>query len=435
MSPLTIGIVGFVILFILLAIRLPVGYTMALIGLTGFMYLVSVEGGLSMAARICWMQFSSYSFTVVPLFLLMGQLAFYSGISKRLYDAAQDWLGHLRGGLAMATVGACAGFAAICGSSVATAATMGEVALPEMKKRGYDPALAAGSIAAGGTMGILIPPSGILIIYGIMTEQSIGKLFAAGFVPGLLEAVFYICTIWIICRLNPRLGPAGPKVPLRKKVVGLWGGTIETLTIFVLVLGGLFAGFFTPTEAGGVGAFAVLALVVLSRRLNWKGFIDAIYSTTGTTAMILIVVTGAMIFNRFIAVTRIPFELANFVAGLNLPPMAIMAMIIVAYIVGGCFIDALGLILLTVPIFFPLAVSLGFDPIWFGIIVTRVTEIGLITPPVGMNVYVIKGVAKDVPLVTIFRGIIPFLYADIIEVVLLLFVPQIVLFLPSIISY
>jgi C4-dicarboxylate transporter DctM subunit len=435
MSPLVIGIIGLVILFILLAIRLPVGYTMALIGLTGFMYLVSVEGGLSMAARICWMQFSSYSFSVVPLFLLMGQVAFYSGISKRLYDSAQDWMGHLRGGLAMATVGACAGFAAICGSSVATAATMGEVALPEMKKRSYDPALAAGAVAAGGTMGILIPPSGILIIYGIMTEQSIGKLFAAGIVPGILEAVFYICTIWVLCRLNPRLGPAGPKVPLRKKVVGLWGGTIETLTIFVLVLGGLFAGFFTPTEAGGVGAFAVLALVVLSRRLSWKGFIDSIYSTTGTTAMILIVVTGAMIFNRFIAVTRIPFELANFVTGVNLPPLAVMAMIILAYIVGGCFIDALGLILLTVPIFFPVATSLGYDPIWFGIIITRVTEMGLITPPVGMNVYVIKGVAKDVPLVTIFRGIMPFIYADIIEIVLLLFVPQIALFLPSIISY
>ena len=435
MSPLIVGIIALVILFILLGIRLPVGYAMALIGLTGFMVLVSAEGGLSMAARICWMQFSSYSFSVVPLFLLMGQVAFYSGISRRLYDTAHDWMGHLRGGLAMATIGACAGFAAVCGSSVATAATMGEVALPEMKKRGYDPALATGSVAAGGRLGILIPPSGILIIYGIMTEQSIGKLFAAGLIPGLLEAFLYLCTIAIICRLNPLLGPRGPKAPLRKKVTGLWGGTIETLLIFVLVLGGLFAGFFTPTEAGGVGAFGVLALSVLSRRLNWKGFTDAVYSTTGTTAMILIVVTGAMIFNRFVAVTRIPFELANFVAGLDLPPLAVMAMIIIAYLVGGCFIDALGLILLTVPIFFPVAMALGFDPIWFGIIITRVTEIGLITPPVGMNVYVIKGVARDVPLLTIFRGVMPFLLADVFSVVLLLFVPQIVLFLPSIVSY
>jgi C4-dicarboxylate transporter DctM subunit len=435
MSPFLIGIVGLAILFILLAIRLPVGYAMALIGLTGFMYLVSAEGGLSMAARICWMQFSSYSFSVVPLFLLMGQVAFYSGISRRLYDTAHDWMGHMRGGLAMATVGACAGFAAVCGSSVATAATMGEVALPEMKKRGYDPALATGSIAAGGSLGILIPPSGILIIYGIMTEQSIGKLFAAGLIPGLLEAFSYMITIALICRLNPRLGPRGPKAPLGKKLAGLWGGTIETMTIFALVLGGLFAGFFTPTEAGGVGAFAVLALSVLARRLSRKGFIDAVYSTTGTTAMILIVVTGAMIFNRFIAVTRLPFELASFVAELNLPPLVVMGMIILAYVIGGCFIDALGLILLTVPIFFPVAMSLGFDSIWFGIIITRVTEIGLITPPVGMNVYVIKGVAQDVPLVTIFRGILPFLAADLVTVLILLFFPQIVLFLPSIVSY
>jgi tripartite ATP-independent transporter DctM subunit len=435
MSPLTIGIIGLVILLILMAIRLPVGFAMALIGLTGFIYLVSVEGGLTMAARLCWIHFSSYSLSVIGLFLLMGQFAFNSGMSRRLYESAHDWLGHMRGGLAMATIGACAGFAAVCGSSVATAATLGEVALPEMKKRNYDPALATGSVAAGGTIGILIPPSGILIIYGIMTEQSIGKLFAAGFLPGILEAVFYIITVAIICRRNPNLGPRGPKTPLNMRLKGLWGGTIETISIFILVLGGLFAGFFTPTEAGGVGAFAILAMSVFSRRLNWKGFVDAVYATTGTTAMIFIVLIGAMIFNRFIAVTRLPFELASFVAGLDLPPLAIMGIIILCYVIGGCFIDALGLILLTVPIFFPLAMSLGFDPIWFGIIITRVTEIALITPPVGMNVYVIKGVAKDVPIGTIFRGIMPFLAADIVEVILLLFIPQIALFLPSFMSY
>jgi C4-dicarboxylate transporter DctM subunit len=435
MSPLTIGIVGLVILLILLSIRLPVGYAMALIGLTGFIYLVSAEGGLTMAARLCWINFSSYSLSVIPLFLLMGQFAFNSGMSRRLYDSAHDWLGHMRGGLAMATIGACAGFAAVCGSSVATAATLGEVALPEMKRRNYDPALATGCVAAGGTMGILIPPSGILIIYGIMTEQSIGRLFAAGILPGILEAILYIITVAIICRWNPKLGPRGPKTPLKMKLTGLLGGTIETLAIFALVLGGLFVGFFTPTEAGGVGAFAILAMSVLLRRLNWKGFVDAVYSTTGTTAMIFIVLIGAMIFNRFIAVTRLPFELANFVAGLDLPPLVIMGIIILGYVIGGCFIDALGLILLTVPIFFPLAMSLGFDPIWFGIIITRVTEMALITPPVGMNVYVIKGVAKDVPIGTIFQGILPFLFADIFEVILLLFIPQIALFLPSIISY
>jgi C4-dicarboxylate transporter, DctM subunit len=431
MSPLAVGIIGFVVLFILLGMRLPVGYGMALIGLTGFVYLVSIEGALSMVARISWLQFSSYSFSVVPLFLLMGQLAFYSGISKRLYGTAQDWLGHLRGGLAMATIGACAGFAAVCGSSVAAAATMGEVALPEMKKREYDSTLATGCVAAGGTLGILIPPSGIMIIYGIMTEQSIGKLFAAGILPGILQAIVFICVIAVACRLNPRLGPSGPKTPLGKRMTGLWGGSIETLLVFVLVLGGLFVGFFTPTEAGGVGAVGVLTIGLLGRRLSWKGFVEAVYSTTGTTAMILIVVTGAMIFNRFLAVTRIPFELANFVAGLQLPPLAIMIIIIIAYIVGGCFIDALGLILLTVPIFFPVAMSLGYDPIWFGVIITVVTEIGLITPPVGMNVFVLKGVAKEVPLFTIFRGIMPFLAGDIVFVAILLAFPRLSLLLPS----
>ncbi len=435
MNPVVVGIIGFALLLFFLAIRMPVGFAMALIGLSGFIFLVSPEGGLTMAARATWDQFASYHFSVVPLFILMGQFSFFSGISSRLYKSAYNWLGHMRGGLAMATVGACAGFAAICGSSTATVATMGAVALPEMKKYKYDMGLATGSIAAGGSMGILIPPSVILIIYGIMTEQSIGKLFAAGFLPGLLEAFLYIVTISIVCKLNPSLGPRGPRTPFKEKVAGLWGGTAETLAIFVLVIGGLFAGWFTPTEAAGVGAFFVLALGVVARRLNWKGFTESVYTTTGTTAMILIIILGAIIFNKFVAVTRVPFALADWVVGINLPPLVIMAMIIIVYIIGGCFMDSLGLILLTVPIFFPVAVKLGFDPIWFGIIITRVSEIGVITPPVGINVYVMKGVAKDVPLVTIFRGIVPFLIADIFSVFFLLFVPQFVLFLPSIVRY
>jgi len=435
MSPVLVGTIGMVLLLFLIAIRMPVGFAMALVGLSGFTFLVSAEGGLTMAARAAWGQFASYDFSVVPLFILMGQFSFSSGISSRLYRSAYNWLGHMRGGLAMATIGACAGFAAICGSSTATVATMGSVALPEMKKFKYDPALATGCIAAGGSMGILIPPSVILIVYGIMTEQSIGKLFAAGFIPGLLEAFLYIVTISIICRLNPALGPRGPKIPLKEKVVGLWGGTAETLTIFLVVIGGLFAGWFTPTEAAGVGAFAVLALSLILRRLKWKGFINAILTTTHTTAMIMIIVLGAIIFNKFIAVTRVPFALAEFVVGLDLPPLVIMSMIIIVYLIGGCFMDALGLILLTVPIFFPVSVSLGFNPIWFGIIITRISEIGVITPPVGMNVYVMKGVAPDIPLGTIFRGIMPFLMADVVSVALLLFIPQITLFLPSIVSY
>jgi len=435
MSPVVIGIIGLAFLFFFLAIRMPVGIAMALIGLCGFIFLVSSEGGLSMAARATWGQFASYHFSVVPLFILMGQFSFFSGISSRLYKSAYNWLGHMRGGLAMATIGACAGFAAICGSSTATVATMGAVALPEMKKYKYDMGLATGSIAAGGSMGILIPPSVILIIYGIMTEQSIGRLFAAGFIPGLLEAFLYIVTISIICKRNPNLGPRGPKVALKSKITGLWGGTAETLAIFALVIGGLFGGWFTPTEAAGVGAFAVMGMSLITRRLNRKGFTDSIYTTTSTTAMIMIIVLGAIIFNKFIAVTRVPFALADIVVGLNLPPLVIMGMIIIVYLIGGCFMDALGLILLTVPIFFPVAVKLGFDPIWFGIIITRVSEIGVITPPVGMNVFVMKGVAPEIPLTTIFRGIFPFLLADLVSIILLILIPQICLFLPSIIRY
>jgi tripartite ATP-independent transporter DctM subunit len=435
MSPVTIGLLGLAILLLLLAIRLPVGYAMASVGLTGFIYLVSAKGGLTMAARAAWDQFGSYDFSVIPLFILMGQFSFASGISRRLYEAAHKWLGHMRGGLAMATVGACAGFAAVCGSSTATAATMGLVALPEMKRFKYDSALATGCIAAGGSMGILIPPSVILIVYGIMTEQSIGKLFAAGFIPGIMEAVFYIATIAIICKLNPGLGPRGPRTTFKTKISGLWGGTAETVIIFVLVIGGLFGGWFTPTEAAGVGAFLVLILSLVLKHMSWQGFKDSIIATTSTTAMILIIVLGAIIFNKFIAITRLPYALAEWVVDLNMPPLAIMALIIFVYLIGGCFMDALGLILLTVPIFFPVAVELGFNPIWFGIIITRVSEIGVITPPVGMNVYIIKGVAPDVPLFTIFRGIVPFLVADVVAVILLLLIPRIVLFLPSIISY
>lgn len=430
MSPLTVGVIGVAVLILLLLSRMPVGFVMALVGFGGFSYLVSVEGGLSIVGKDIYSTFSSYSLTVIPLFVLMGQFAFNSGVSRRLYNAAYKWLGHMRGGLAMATIGACAGFAAVSGSSPATAATMGAIALPEMRKYKYDPALATGSIAAGGSMGILIPPSVVFILYGIMTQQSIGKLFAAGLVPGLLEAALYLFTIYVICRRNISAGPPGPKATFKEKLVSL-AGIGEALVLFVLVIGGLLVGFFTPTEAGAVGAFGTLLIGLLRRQLTWQGFIDSLFETLRTATMILMIVGGATIFGHFLAVTRIPFELASWVAALPLPPFAIMGMIIVMYLIGGLFMDPLALILLTVPIFFPVAMAMGFDPIWFGVIIVRVTEMGLITPPVGLNVYVIKGVAKDVPLETIFKGIFPFLLADVFEIALLMAFPIIALFLPS----
>ena len=430
MSPTLIGIIGLVILIIVLFSRMPVGFVMALVGLVGFSYMVSLEAGLSLLATDIFDIFGSYSLTVVPLFVLMGQIAFHAGISRRLYDSAYTFMGHWPGGVAMATIGACAGFAAICGSTNASAATMATVALPEMKRYRYDMKLATGTVAAGGSLGILIPPSVIFIIYGIMTEQSIGKLFVSGILPGLLLATLFILTIYVWTRIRPELGPRGPRASLKEKLYSL-SGVLEMLIIFGLVMGGLFKGFFTPTEAGAIGAFCTLLLAVIRRQISWQGFVQSLVETTRISCMVLVIVTGATVFGHFLAITRIPFELAGWVKGLPLPPWGIMGVIIFIYLVGGCFMDSLALILLTIPIFFPVAVSLGYDPIWFGVIIVMVTEMGVITPPVGVNVYVVSGVAKDVPLEVIFKGIFPLLLALILAVILMVIFPQIALFLPS----
>jgi tripartite ATP-independent transporter DctM subunit len=339
-------------------------------------------------------------------------------------------LGQLRGGLAMATVGACAGFAAISGSSLATAATMGTVALPEMKRYKYDSRLATGAVAAGGTIGILIPPSVILILYGIITEQSIGKLFLAGFIPGVLEAVFYMVTIYILCKINPFMGPPGPRTSFLSKITSL-KNTWIVLALFVLVIGGIYLGVFSPTEAAGVGAFGAFIFGLARRRLGWQALKSSLADTGRTTAMIFVIILGAMILGYFLAVSRIPFELADIVGTLAVNRYVILVLILIVYLLLGCVMDSMAIMLLITPIFFPLAISLGFNPIWFGILITRMTEIGLITPPVGLNVYIIRGVAKDVPMQTIFRGIVPFLIADICHVALLIALPQLSLFLPG----
>jgi len=433
MSPVTVGIVGFVVLFTLLALGLPIGFGMLGVGFAGFWYLVSQTAALSKIATSPFSTVSSYDLAVLPLFLLMAHITFVSGLSRDLYNLAAKWLGRLRGGLAMATVGACAGFAAVSASSLATAATIGQVALPEMKKYKYQPALSTGCVAAGGTIGILIPPSAVLIMYGIITETSIGKLFMAGVVPGVLEALFYMATIYILCWWKPSLGPQGPSFSLREKVAA-FGSCGEIIALIALVLGGLMIGWFTPTEAGAVGAFGAFVFSLIRGRLNWQKFKQAILATMKTTGMVYGILIGAFVFNYFMAVTTIPFMLADLVGGLPLPPLAIMGLVLIVYLLLGCIMDAGAMILLTIPIFFPLALTLGFDPIWFGIIIVRVCEMGMITPPIGINVYVIAGVAPDVPMQTIFKGIIPFLIADLFHVMLLLFVPAIALFLPTLMS-
>jgi len=430
MSLTAIGVIGIAILIILLFSNMPVGFVMGFLGFLGFSYVVNVEAGMALLVRDVWDVFSSYGLTVIPLFVFMGQIAFHSGISRRLYDSAYVFLGHRPGGLAMATVGACAGFSAISGSTNATAATMATVTLPEMKRYKYDMGLATGTVAAAGSLGILIPPSVVFIVYGILTEQSIGKLFAAGILPGILLACLFIAVIYIRVRNNPSLAPAGPKTTWDQRLKS-FGGVAETLFIFAMVMGGLFFGIFTPTEAAAAGAFLTLLLSVTRGQLSWNGFIQSLADTTRISCMVMIIVTGAVVFGHFMAITRVPFDLAAWVAALPLPRFAIMLVIILLYLCGGCFMDALAMVMLTVPIFFPVAQALGFDPIWFGVVIVLITEMGVITPPVGVNVYVVYGVAKDVPLEAIFRGVLPMLLALVICNLMLLIFPQIALFLPS----
>ncbi|HER34856.1 MAG TPA: TRAP transporter large permease [Halothiobacillaceae bacterium] len=430
MSPVQIGILGCILLFVLLAASVPVAFAMAIIGFAGFALVVSPQAAMSMITLDLYDTFSSYSLTVIPLFVLMGQVAFHAGISRRLFNAAYHWLGGLPGGLAMSTVGACTAFGAICGSGPATAATMASVALPEMKRYKYSMELGCGAVAAGGSLGMLIPPSVVFIVYAIMTEQSVGKLFIAGIVPGLLIALLFCLTIYLNCKWRPHLGPAAPPVTWSAKFTSLLG-VIETLTLFLVVMGGMFKGFFTPTEAAAIGAAGTLIIALFKRQLRWKALIRSLRETVRTSCMVMIIVTGAVIFGHFLAVTQIPVKLASTLAALPLPGWSVMGLIILFYLLAGCFVDALGLILLTIPIFYPVVMQLGYDPIWFGVIIVIITQMGVISPPVGVCVYVVSGIERDVPLQTIFRGALPFLLALIVAAIILVAFPQLCLFLPK----
>lgn len=432
-DPRTLGMMIICALIMLLFSKTLISSALALAGFFGMTFLSGVKSGLGLMGSVPYSTTANYSMCVIPFFLLMGVFAYHAGVSRSLYHTAYKWLGHMRGGLAMATVTACGGFAAVSGSSLATAATMGTVALPEMKRYNYAPTLAVGSIAAGGTIGILIPPSTILIIYGILTEQSISKLFFAGFLPGVLSVIYYLVVIYILTLINPTLGPPGSRVSLREKWVSL-KATWLVIALFMLIMGGLYRGIFTPTEAGAVGASAVLGISLLNRSMTWRNIISSLLETGETTAMVFAILIGTTIFGRFLAATKLPMELASFVIGLQVPSWVVLGIIIVFYFFFGCIMGTLPMIVLTVPIFFPVIQTLGYDPIWFGIVIVMVSEIGLITPPVGMNVFIIKGVAKDVPLSTIFRGIFPFLGADIARLATIVIFPQIALFLPNLLK-
>lgn len=435
MSALSVGLISIIAFFALLVLRVPIAFAMALVGFAGFSFLTSPDAAFSMVTKEIYSTFSSYSLGVIAMFVWMGFLAFYSGIGSRLYVFADKMIGHFPGGLAIATQAACAVFGAICGSNTATAATIGAIALPEMKKYKYDTSMATASVAAGGVLGVLIPPSVIFIVYGMATEQSIGRLFIAGIVPGILLMLLYMVVIYILAARNPALAPPGPKADWQERLAALRGGLGEVLVVFAVSMGGLFAGWFTPTEAGAVGAAGVLMVALLKRSVTLEGFKKSLMDTTRTTAMIMLLIAGAMIFGRLMAISRLPFEMAQWAGALSLPPFAVMGIILLIYFVLGCFIDALALVLLTIPIFYPVAVNtLGYDPIWFGVIIVLVVAMGVITPPVGMNVYILKGIVPEIPLEVIFKGIWPFLGAIIICLAILLAFPQIATFLPNLIS-
>ncbi len=434
MDRLYLGIIAFPILFSLLALRVPIGLAMLVVGCSGTIFIAGWLPIMSQVKTSAWHLFSNYSFTVIPLFLLMGNFASKAGMSESLFRFAGACLGHRRGGVAMAAVGACAGFGAICGSSLATAATMGRVALPELRRMGYSGSLSTGALAAGGTLGILIPPSVILIIYSILTEQNIAKMFLAAFVPGILAAIGYLIAIAIFVRIKPDSGPPTSYVGWRQRL-NLFGQVWQILVIFFLVIGGIYLGWFTPTEGASIGAAGTGIMALFTKGFNFSDLIDVIKDTAVTSAMIFLVLLGAEFFNSFIALTQITNELATFVISNELSPYLVVFCILVLYILLGCLMDSLAMILLTIPVFFPIIIELDFGmsieevAIWFGILTLIVVEVGLITPPVGLNVFIINKMAKNVPISDTFIGVLPFLISDLIRVGILFIFPSISLFL------
>ncbi|HVC13203.1 MAG TPA: TRAP transporter large permease [Burkholderiales bacterium] len=469
---MTQALIAFAAMLALTFARVPIAFAMGVVGIAGTALLKGWSPALAMATEVTYETGFSYLFSVVPLFILMGTFVTRAGMAEELYAACYAFIGHRRGGLAMATIGACGGFGAICGSSLATAATMSQVAMPSMRKFGYSPALGAGSIAAGGTLGILIPPSTVMVIYGILTNTSIGKLFAAGVLPGLIGILFYIGAVqWTTWR-DPKAGPPGERVPWKQRMATLRGigpflgmaavlialaragvlqpddamvlgalgtmalafvykGVISVVALFTLVMGGIYGGVFTPTEAAGVGATGAFAFALARRRLSWNVLYHVLMESGRTTAMLFVILIGAMIFANFINYTSMPGDLRHFVHQFEIRPLLVVAAICVIYILLGCVLESISMILLTVPVFYPLVQHLGFDLVWFGIVVVVVTEISLITPPVGMNVFVLRTLLPDVPTRTVFRGVLPFIVADFFRLALLVGVPAISLLLPK----
>ncbi|HJU31748.1 MAG TPA: TRAP transporter permease [Hyphomicrobiaceae bacterium] len=430
MSPDMVALLGFIALFALMLLRVPVGMAMGLVGVVGFGSIVGSGPALKMVGQTSMRTVTDWNFAVVPLFLLMGSFATTSGMSRELFRAANAFLGHLRGGLGIATIAACGGFAAICGSSVATAATFSRVAYPEMRRYGYPQSFATGVIAAGGTLGIMIPPSTVFAVYGLITEQDIGKLFVAGIIPGILAILMYMATITVIGYARPDHLPAGMRVSWSERFAAarnVWA----TLVLFAFVIGGIYGGLFTATEAAGMGAAGAFLIGIARRRLSRDDIRRSLLEATRTTAAVFTVLIGAILFGYFLTITQTPQKVTEFLTGLGVGRYGVLALIMVMYLVLGCLMDAMAMIILTVPIIFPVIKQLGFDPIWFGVIIVMTVELGLIHPPVGMNIFVIRSVVEDAKISTIFYGVLPFIVTDILRLILLIVFPALALWLPS----
>jgi len=431
MNPVEVGLLGCALLLLLLFWGMPIAFVMMLVGFLGISYLSSVETALPLLADNLYSGVAHYPYTIIPLFVLMGTFATSAGITTELYNTFEKWLRRLPGGLGIATIAACAGFAAVSGSSVAAAAAMGQVALPQMRRFGYDPKLATGVVAAGGTLSFLIPPSLGFVIFGMLTEQSIGKLLIAGIIPGLFLSLSYALIVYIRVKLNPNLAPMVPaKVSLREKILAL-KGVWETLLVFCIVMGGIYGGLINPTEAGAVGAFCLFVIVILKGRLSKKALVDGLLDTIRISCMVIFLVAGANMFSYFLALSTIPTKVSIWIAGLSVSKYLILTIILAIYLMLGCFLDAVSMMVLTLPVVFPIIVSLNFDPIWFGVIAVLMMEAGLITPPVGLNVYTLAGIARDVPMGDIFKGTLPFLFAIFFVVLVITLFPHLATYLPK----
>ncbi|MDD5702017.1 MAG: TRAP transporter large permease [Dehalococcoidales bacterium] len=430
MDPVLVGLIAFIILFILMAAGMPIGLCMALVGFGGYVFLEGIEGGLIIVATQPFDTSASYTLTVLPLFLLMGEFASSAGLIKGAYSAAQKWLGHLPGGLAIATIGACAAFASVSGSSLATAGAMTSIAYPEMKRYKYHPSLSTGCIAAGGTLGILIPPSAVFIMYAIFAQESVGRLYMAGIIPGLMVSGLFVVSILVRCKMNPALGPKSSLFTWRERLISI-KDILPMAALAIVVLGGIWGGIFTANEAAGIGVIMVLVIGLVLRKFSCKNILSALMETLTMTAMVFAILIGAMIFNYFIVMTTIPAQLSQIVASLGFPAIGVLVSILFVYAMLGCIMDSFAMTVLTLPIFLPLINILGFDFIWFGVLFVVMIEMSNITPPIGMNVFVVAGMVKEIPMYTIFQGILPFFFVMILCLVVFISFPQIVMFLPN----